>query len=231
MAEQNRFWCIEHLDLSEFLTQAERDQMHQLMKFVEYKAGETIFFPGDSSDTVYLIRKGKVRLAYLDESGKRLTLSIVGRGQVFGETALAAEEQRKWIAEAMEDATLCIMYKKDFLRFAAGNPKFSLSISAMIGSRLEEIENKIEDLIFKDVTTRLCRTLLNLARDYGEESANGIKIGLKLTHQELAYLIGSTRETTSLKLNELEHMDVLEKGRGKIVIKDEEKLRELADAF
>ena len=113
-----RFWCVENFNFVDVLTPQESEHLRRTMRSVEYQAGETVYFPGDPSDTLYTLHHGRVRLAYLDESGRRLTLAIINPGELFGETALAGEEKRRWIAETLEDTVLCIIHKDDFLRLA-----------------------------------------------------------------------------------------------------------------
>ena len=228
MPNKARFWCVQEFSLAEALDARQKEELDAFMQHVRYTKGETIYFPGDPSDTVYTLHDGRVRLDYLDESGKRLTFAIVGPGQVFGETALAGEERRRWIAEAMEDTTLCIVHKNDLMRFAEQNPQFAMTITKLIGSRMVEIENKLENLLFRGVRARLANTLVALAHEYGTETDDGIRIGLGLTHQELAHLIGSTRETTSATLGDLEDEGFLYKRRGEIVLSDMEGIRALA---
>ncbi len=223
-----RFWCVENFKFIEVLTPEEHEELRRYIRSTEYRTGEPIYFPGDPSDTIYTLHHGRVRLAYLDESGRRLTLSIVNPGEVFGEMALGGEQSRRWIAEALEDTVLCMIHKDDFLRIARGNPRLALKISSLMGERLVEIENKLEDLLFKGVHARLARTLLQLAERYGEPKANEVHIRFRLTHEELAHLIGSTRETTSLILGELERQGLLHKQRGLIILKDPERLKQLA---
>ena len=222
-----RFWCVENFSLANVLSSEEQEEMHQHMTFNEFKAGDTIYFPGDPSDTVYSIREGKVSLTYLDESGKRFTFAIINRGQLFGETALAGEEERHWLAEAIEDSVVCSIARDELLRIAANNPKLALKISAQVGQRLAEVQNRLEDLLFKGVNSRLSHTLIRLSEEYGDSDSEGIKIRFKMTHQELANLIGATRETTSLALGELEKQGLLTKERGHITLKDIDKLREV----
>lgn len=224
---QKRFWCVNRFSLAEALKPQEREELERYMQHVRYGVGETIYFPGDPSTTVYTLHHGRVRLDYLDESGRRLTFAIVGPGQVFGETALVGEERRRWIAEALEDTTLCIIHKSDLLRLAEHNAKFALSITKLIGDRMLEIENKLENLLFRGVKARLARALVQLAETYGQPDDEGMRLRLNLTHEELAHLIGSTRETTSATLGKLEREGLLAKRRGEIVLKDLERLREL----
>lgn len=223
----HRFWCVENFRFVDVLTPEEHEELGRYITSVEYLAGETVYFPGDPSETLYTLHHGRVRLAYLDESGRRFTLAIMSAGELFGESTLAGEEKRRWIAETLEDTVLCIVHKDEFLRIAQRNPKLALKISKLLGERLIEIENKLEDLLFKGVNARLARTLLHLVQQYGESDADGVRIRLKLTHEELAHLIGSTRETTSLALGDLERQGLLRKQRGIIIVKDVERLKQL----
>jgi len=218
-------WCLEQIDLFRRLPPRERVKLRRLGKRVRYRRGETIYLPGDPSDTIFFLRKGRVKLAYLDESGKRLTLMICGRGEPFGEMALAGEERRTLIAEALENVELCAVSKDELLRFAEENPGLSLRITKLVGLRFLEIENRLEDLIFKDVPTRLARLLIKLGNQYGTPADGGTRIDLKITHQDLAELIGSTRETTSAALGDFEQEGLIEKSRNRIVLKDLEGLK------
>ena len=120
-----RFWCVENFSLAQVLSPEEQEEMHQFMTFNEFKAGDTIYFPGDPSDTVYSISQGKVSLTYLDQSGKRLTFAIISRGQLFGETALAGEEKRHWLAEAIEDSIVCSIGRDELLAIAETKAQIS----------------------------------------------------------------------------------------------------------
>lgn len=213
-------WCMENFDLFKHLSMLEMERLRQRVKTLTYKRGEIIYLPGDPGDTVYFLKRGQVKLDYLDASGRRLTLKICHRGEPFGEAALVGEDSRKLIAEAHDNVELCAIAKDDLLQFAEGNTGLSLRISKLIGLRLVELENRLEDLFFKDVPTRLSRLLLKLGNDFGMETDQGIEIKMKITHQDMADLIGSRRETTSVVLGEFEDEGLIEKGHGHIWLKD-----------
>lgn len=228
--ENEVLWCMENFDLLRHLSMLERERLRRLVRTLRYKRGESIYLPGDPGDTIYFLRKGRVKLAYLDESGKRLTLMIRQKGEPFGEVALAGEEERKLIAEALDNIELCAISTSTLLRFAQENPSLSLTISKLVGLRLSEIENRLEDLLFKDVPTRLARLLVKLCEGFGEGAGEHQHvIPLKLTHQDIADLIGSARETTSIVLGEFEEEGLIEKERTHIIIHDLEGLRAKAN--
>lgn len=224
-------WCMENFDLFKHLSAPQQAQLRQRVKTMHYKRGEIIYFPGDPGDTIYFLLNGRVKLDYLDDSGKRLTLKICQRGEPFGETSLAGEGGRNLLAEAHENVELCAIDKGDLLRFANDNPGMSLRISKLVGLRMIEISNRLEDLFFKDVPTRLSRLLIKLGEDHGQNTPNGPEIDLKITHQNLADLIGARRETTSLELGELEQQGLIEKHHGRILLKDVVGLKKKAKLY
>lgn len=205
------------------------EELSSLVKEEFYKGGQTLYFPGDPSDTVYFLKEGRVKLISLNANGKQLTLDIFGKGEIFGEMALIGEKQRKLEAQALERVRLCWISKDDMLNFVRKYPDLSLGVAKLMGDRWERIESKLEDLLFKDVPTRLALTLWKLARDYGKKMEQGILIEPKITHQDLADLIGSTRETTTTILNHFQDKGLIEKGWGKIMVKDQEGLKQEAD--
>ncbi|MFB6290915.1 MAG: Crp/Fnr family transcriptional regulator [Candidatus Bipolaricaulia bacterium] len=221
----NVLWQLKEFDL---LTQLHEDQLEELgswVKDLKFKKGELIYLPGEPSESVYFLKQGKVKLSYLGPAGEEFTVSILDQGEPFGEMSVVGEEDRSLKAEAIADVVLCTISKRDFLHFTEQNPELSLSVAKKIGQHRREIQNSLADLLFKDVPSRLAATLHKLAVKYGEESRNGVKIKPSLTHEEIAKLIGSTRETTTANLNEFESEGLIEKGRGSIFIKDKDGLK------
>jgi len=187
--------------------------------------GETVYHPGTLSTTVYLVEKGRVKLAYLDESGKKLTLSIVDEGEIFGEMCLVGEKQRRHLATAIEDSILRCIPKRIFSEAINADPENVAVLVRHFAHRMHEYEETLEDLAFRDIQARLSRQLLKLSNDYGVETKEGILIGFPVTHKDLADMIGSARENTTLALNRFEKEGILNKSRYKIVIKNEAGLR------
>lgn len=196
-----------------------------------YSKGEIIYQPGDVDSAIYYIRSGKIKLAYLDESGRKLTLSILGENELFGEMALIGERKRTLLAQALEEVSIYEIDERRFLDLVERKPELALDIIGLFGRRTREIERKLEDLVFKDISTRLSRQLLKLVKEHGQETKDGTQIDFKITHKELADLIGSARENTTSALNRLAKEGILDKRRYRIVIKDEEKLKQLGGSL
>lgn len=191
-----------------------------------YEKDEIIYQPGDIDNSVYYIKEGKVKLAYLDESGRKLTLDILSAGEIFGEMVLIGQRSRELLAQVLQDARIYEIEKGQFLELMEREPWLALKVLELFGQRTREIEQKLEDLVFKDIPTRLSRQLLKLIEEHGERTAEGVQINFKITHKELADMIGSARENTTSALNLLEREGILDKRRYRIIIKDEDKLKE-----
>jgi len=222
---EKHFWCLEQLDVAEVLSRDERRGLLDHMHFSEHRKGEVIYFSGDPSASICLVYRGEVRLKSRDDAGNQLTLALLKPGSLFGLMALAGEERRHWTAVAAAETTLCTIHRDDFLRFERANPELAIRVSKLVGERVVAVENKLKDLLFKGVHARLAGTLARLARQYGQprDAARGVR--LDITHQELADLIGATRESVSPALGDLQDEGLIEKRYGTIIIEDVERLK------
>jgi CRP-like cAMP-binding protein len=167
-----------------------------------------------------------VKLAYLDESGRKLTLTILGEGEIFGEMVLIGRRKRDLMAQVLQEALIYEIERVRFLALLRKSPELALEVMELFGRRTREIERKLEDLVFKDIPTRLSRQILKLIEEHGVETREGIQIDFKITHKELADLIGSARENTTSALNRLAKEGILDKRRYRIIVKDEARLKE-----
>lgn len=187
---------------------------------------DAIYRQGDPSTTLYFIESGTVKLSYVDPTGKRVSLPPRGPGDMFGELSLIGERRRNHYAEALDEGVIIQIYREHFLGFVRSQPGLLLQLLEVFGQRIRELEGLVQDLAFRDIESRLSRQLLLLSSEYGIKTKNGILIGFRLTHRDLAEMIGSARENTTMVLNRLARQGLLDKRRYQIVIKDIEKLRE-----
>jgi CRP-like cAMP-binding protein len=131
------------------------------------------------------------------------------------------------MAESIETSMITQLERGDFERLLGTQPTLGLAMTRLLCSRRRELENKIEALVFRDVTSKLAELLLQLANEYGVDDSRGTLLALKITHQELANLIGSTRETVSLTLSTFKKRKLICTEGRKVIISDTENLRAL----
>jgi CRP-like cAMP-binding protein len=192
----------------------------------KYQKKEFIYLPYDRSEKVYFIIHGNVEIGYLDESGRELSLDILGAGEVFGyfmgESFSFRNESRVGgsmigeFARSLDNSVLAIINKNDFEMFVEKYHRFSFKMLKMMGQRINTLETKLQNLVFSDVKTRICKLLFSLYQKAGDKRSGQIKI--PLTHQDIANLVASSRETASLHLSDLKKSGTISYERKRIRI-------------
>ncbi len=158
-----------------------------------------LFNEGDSTDSLYIIHGGKVKVSIIDEQGKEMILSIFGPGDYFGEIALIDGKERSATIMTRETVKVLIISRKNFKNILSSNPDLSLGLLKGLVGRLRESNKMIESLAFMDVYGRIARLFMHLAKPDGEKSV----IDDKLTHKDISSMIGSSREMVSRIMKEL----------------------------
>jgi CRP-like cAMP-binding protein len=196
----NKLWYLKHIKLFAGLSPAELREMDRITKMQAVPRRQPIYLPGDPANTVYLLKKGRVKIASSDPSGKEVTFEILEAGEIFGELEALEDSPRETLAEALDDALICAIRREDFDRYLSEHPNLSVKLTKLIGFRLRKIQSRVEDLVFRDAPARLAHFLLELSKTEGVPDGPGIRIQAKLTHQEMANLVGCARETVTTVL-------------------------------
>ena len=225
---QSKVWYLKKLNIFAGFSEAEMNGLGQITHMESVPRGSYFYLPKDPSDRIYFIKEGRVKISKLSDDGKEITLAILETGEVFGEMALVEEGPRKTFAEALDDTSICTMSKNNFETLIENKPELSVKITKLMGLRRLEIESRVEELLFCHVPSRLARFLMRLGGEHGEDHRLGRRIKVKITHQEIANLIGSTRETTTAALNSLKKDGIIDFERRHIIIKDDVALGEAA---
>ncbi len=188
---------------------------------------DVIYLPGDPGDSLFFVNVGRIKISKVTRDGKALTLGYYDPPELFGETCLTAGEPREEMAEAMEDSLLTEISRGRFEDLLKQHGRLGFQMTKLLAKRRLDLENKLETLVFRDVTSKLAELLLELAKEHGIEDARGTLVALKITHQELANLIGSTRETVSLTLSQFKKKKLICTEGRRVIISDIESLRAL----
>ncbi len=193
----SKLWYLKHIRLFDGMSPSDMQEMEKITRMEEVKKRQPLYLPGDPSSNVYLLKKGRVKIANTAPSGKEVTFEILEPGEVFGELEVLEDAPRSTSAETLDDTLICVIPRKDFDRYLAMHPNVTVKLTKLIGLRLKRIQSRVEDLVFRDVPARLAHLLLELSRTDGVADNRGIRLKAKLTHQEMANLIGCSRETVS----------------------------------
>ena len=202
LAQRTKLWYLKNINLFHGMSEEQMRMIEQrtVMRVVRRK--EVLYLPGDAGDRIYLLKRGVVKISTLDDEGREIILALLRMGEVFGEEAALEDAPRDHMAEAYEDALVCTVTKQDFLEMLRNHPSLAFKVTKLIGFRLKTFRNRVENLLYKGAPARLAATLLELARDHGVPDAQGILLPLKLSQQDLANLIGVTRESVNLALSD-----------------------------
>ncbi|MGZ5475986.1 MAG: Crp/Fnr family transcriptional regulator [Thermoanaerobaculia bacterium] len=174
-----------------------------------YNKDDVIFHEDESGDVFCVIREGKVKITMISPEGKEIILSMMGPGDFFGEMALLDDEPRSATVVALEPLEVVTIWRTDFLEIMKDNFSITRKIMAELSRRVRRMSNRIESLATMDVYGRLARFFLDLATQQGNLLDNGYVAVIRPTHQAIANMIGTSRETVSRLIHELMRQNLL----------------------
>jgi CRP/FNR family cyclic AMP-dependent transcriptional regulator len=164
------------------------------------RRGEVLFREGDSGDKLFIVTEGKVKLGKSSSDGRENLLAILGPGQMFGELSLFDPGPRSATVTAVTDCVMQGLSHDELLEWLTGRPAVARGLLAQLGSRLRKANDVVADLVFSDVPGRVAKALLDLASRFGRTADDGIHVHHDLTQEELAQLVGASRETVNKAL-------------------------------
>jgi CRP/FNR family cyclic AMP-dependent transcriptional regulator len=213
---------LKMVDIFQDLSEGELEALDSSITTTPCKAGKIFYAPEDTGETLFILKEGKVQLYRISPDGRKIVTNTLGAGTIFGEMSLIGQGMYQSFAEAMEECSVCKMDRADLERLLLAKPQVALRVLEVIGTRLVEVEARLEDIAFKTVAGRLASLLLRLMKEQGNTIVG-------FTHQNLADAIGTYRETTTQTLNRLKAQRLLDTGRKRIEILDPEGLQRIAE--
>lgn len=218
----DKLWYLKNMDIFRSLSDAQYDVIDRDSRSLLLKKRELLDYRSTARRDVYFIKTGALKLVRNSPDGRSLILDILGRGTLFGEFDWQQEggEDDTVTAEALEETLLCVMRRDNFDRLMHLVPGLSVRVTKLQGLRLLKVRNRLVDLLYSSVECRLARTLLGLGREFGTPTSEGLLIGLRLTHSDLAALIASTRETVTLLVNDLRHRGLIDYRARRLLLAD-----------
>ncbi len=229
MADKSKLWYLENFNIFSGLNKQSMETLSKITTMESFKKNQPIYFAQEPSNSIFLLKKGRVKLTRTSPEGKEMIIALVNPGEVFGEMSLIDEEQRTDFAFALDECLICAISKGDFKDFVEENPVLNLKITKLIGFKLRRYSERIEDLVFKDAEQRVVSFLLNLARDNGKKIGDEIFIKPFLTHQDIAELTACSRQTVNSVLAKLREQKVINFDRRKLIIYKEEELKKILE--
>jgi CRP/FNR family transcriptional regulator, cyclic AMP receptor protein len=192
------------------------------------RRGDVLFHEGDAGDRAYVVLDGKIKLGRTSSDGRENLLAILGPGQMFGELSLFDPGPRSATVTAVTDATFLSLSHDDLLRWLDGRPAVARGLLTQLAGRLRKANDVVADLVFSDVPGRVAKALLDLADRFGRTADDGVHVHHDLTQEELAQLVGASRETVNKALADFVHRGWIQLQGKSVVVLDEERLRRRA---
>ena len=206
------------------MNQEALERFNAMVRTTKRRRGEWIFLLGDPADSVYVLREGRMKIIGLREDGHEVLHEIIGPGEIFGDTSLLLGIARTTSAQALETSLPCEIRRKDFESLLSTYPELSFHLLKSVGWRLKKAEAQLVNIICNDVSRRVRETLIDLtSKESGSKADGSIKINI--TQQDLANLIGASRQKTWQALKELEDLRVLRLMYRSILVLAPHKLR------
>jgi CRP/FNR family transcriptional regulator, cyclic AMP receptor protein len=225
MSNAAALWYFESVNLYNTLCPHKVKSMAGKHTFLSFKRDQFIYFLDDKATHIYMIVNGRVKIGrYLDE-GKEITTAILSTGEIFGELVLAGEESRRDFAQAMDDCTICPLSLDEMKELMYENRELSFKMLKFVGLRLMKLERKLELLVFKDARSRIIEFIKDAASWKGKKVGFETLIQTKLTHQDIASLTGTSRQTVTTILNDLKEKNLINFDRKRILVRDLENLK------
>jgi CRP-like cAMP-binding protein len=192
------------------------------------RRGEVLFHEGDAGDKLYIVTDGKIKLGRTSSDGRENLLAIMGPGQMFGELSLFDPGPRSATVTAITDTAYLSLSHEDMMRWLDGRPAVALGLLSQLAGRLRRSNDVVADLVFSDVPGRVAKALLDLADRFGRTADDGVHVHHDLTQEELAQLVGASRETVNKALADFASRGWIRLEPRSVVIMDVERMKRRA---
>lgn len=225
----DKYWFLKQSDLFSRLSPEQVAAVESRCRIRAFDRGSLIYLPSDQNDAVMLLASGRVKIYHITPDGKQALLALIDPGELFGELAVFAEGTREEFAETMEKSSVLLIPRAVIQDLMEQHSTVALGVTRLMGLRRQRIERRLKSLLFRSNRERLVHLLLELVGKYGRKVPEGVHLGIRLSHQELANIIGSTRETVTVVLGELQAEGNLLIRRRQIVLTGLERLADSVD--
>lgn len=216
---------IKEIPIFSQLDQDEIKQIRNITNLRKYKKGQIIITEGNKGDSMFVIKSGKVKIYKTSLDGREMILDIKGPGSFFGEVVLFNGLNYPATVEAIENSEIVIIKSIDIENIIMNNSKIALEMIMVLNKRLFEAQKKLKNMAFNDTYVRAAQLILTLGDKYSTKVEDGLKLELSLTREELASLVGTSRETISRALSQFNKEGAISMKGRKIVITDRDKLK------
>lgn len=221
--EISKIQALSKIEVFQDLSDQEMREMDRRTTMTTCEPGRVFYAPEETGEVLFLLKEGRVQLYRLSPEGKKLVVAELGPGAVFGEMSFVGQGMHNTFAESLEECLICVMSRVDVERILVNKPQVAVRFMEAMARRLQAAEAQLEDLAFKSIPSRLAGLLIKLS-----DPSDGTPRVAGYTHQDMAEMLGTYRETTTQTLNDFKDEGWIAIGRKKIDILDVAALESLA---
>lgn len=222
----NNNHTIEQINLFRDIKDDNTEALISIAQQKSFKKYGYVYNPQNEADTIYFLLEGRIKICSYNEIGKELIKTIHYPGDMFGEDGLLEQKNYEDYAQAMDKGIKVLAIgTNDFKKFLCNNPSLSIRLSSRIGSKLKAAQKRIENFIFKSARSRIIDFIKDIAQKQGQPIGYEVLIKNFLTHNEIASLIGTSRQTVTIVLNELKKSNQIHIDRKNVLVRDIENLQ------
>lgn len=214
------------MDIFQDLGADDIERIHRITRMRRCHRGTVFFRPGDAGEKLFLLKEGRVTLYRLTPDGHKLVVGVVDAGTIFGEMAVAGQSMQECFAEAHEESLVCTITPPQMERILERYPTVAKRLLEVLGTRVQRLEERLEQMAYGSVRERLARFLLARTRP----ASDGCQVA-GFTHEQMGEAVGASRQTVSQELGELAAQGLVEVGRKRVRLVDATALRSLAGLF
>jgi len=226
--QPDKFMLIRNYDLWSELTEEEYEELNLVHHYLETPKGDYVYFDSHELNKLFFIKTGQIKIGYIDENGNEIVKEIIREGEIFGQFTLERQNLNGEFALAYKnDVSLCAFRIDDFEKLLLKKPQLAISYSRQVGNKLRNAEFRLLNMLNKDVRMRLLGFFYQLSRHYLPSTDNTLQLDNFLTHDDIARLIGASRQTVTTLINQLAEEGLLKLTRQRIEIPDVKKLQNL----
>lgn len=220
--------ALSEAPLFDSLNEEDSRALRSDVKVVKLSRGERLFTEGDAGDRLYIILSGKIKLTKAAPDGRENLLSVHGPGEMFGELSLFDPVPRTSSATAITDAQLAGLAHDALRTWLSTRPEVAMHLLQALAQRLRRINEVKADLVFTDVPGRVAKALLDLSERFGVQTPEGVQVNHDLTQEELAQLVGASRETVNKALADFAARGWIQLAAKSVLVTDTDRLRKRA---
>ena len=229
MPDKTKFWYLKNFNIFEGMDEAAMNDVNKMSSMTTAKVHQPLYFPDEPTRDIFFLKEGHVKISRLSEDGNEVILDVIGPGELFGELSFSdREESSGEIAQALDDIVVCTMKRSDFESLLKMKPELNFELTKRIGLRLRKFEERVTDMVFKDVRKRIAGFLVRYAEEFGKIKSGVVSIKMHLSHQEIALLVGAARQTVTTTLNDFRSKGIIDFSRSGFVIKNLPELQKLS---